>query len=350
MEEEFEELFNSFDGFCAESIIFRRFVNSNNFNSSYKFYPLIQLLKNENNVDDFINSELPWYYLIKVNVLNVIINLPKINSTHLADHKLEGLVDHSLYISLALLCEDELPINFINHYANVDDSLHKIFWNEKLTNIYSEYYKFNPLLRIKHIYDNSQIISRLMPYDKSTYVMIIREIIKMNGILPTFSTRPLPKTIGELRESNEIKKPSSTRKKLFELVETEEEISEYQILNELWKIIKKEDIDNCIYLVIADYFNWMSLDEQILWWNHIKDKDVNSFVAQSRSEIFIEYANPDYLSLIDGNSSSTFVKMASVKYRDELIKMAVNKFPGHLYVLHPTIIAEEVRNLMEITT
>jgi len=346
MEEEFQEQLNNLnDGWTVDHMKLLKFVNNNTFDTSYELYPLIKLLRNKNDTIDFINSQLPWSYVAKF--FDILKNLPLegINSNHLSFHRLEGLINFRFYEKLALMCEDQLPEIFIQHYSNIEDPLHEIFWNVKLIDIYSKYYQFNPMLKIKqHMFDNQTLVF----HDRATLIESIKLFIKTQKVDVTdYLSYNFPKSVDEIIESYEISAKLLDQIKISADNNGFDEFDDNKILDELWNIAEKKDIMKEACCLIANYFDWMPLDEQILWWNRIKDRNINSFISQTRSAIFIEYANPDYLSLIDKNSSLTFLKMASIKHYDELIKLAVNKFPGHLFILKPTITAEEIRNLIE---
>jgi len=341
----------------------------NNVNDDFIYKPWINFIINDDqeSFDKFADSDLSWNYIKFID--------HKIQSNGLRQEKLHD-VDNLLTYQLLLHnfdSNDELPIEFIEHYANINDVKHKLLWFfisandiDKLK-LYLQYYTFDPKLMIEvEYYDNNWL--NLINISQSAYYKLKETIeihfddyaTKYSIIADVPNDDVVPKIFQESNIKSEISYKEPT---IYKSVE----ITEDNILQIIWQI--KEDRDSINYLSIANYFEFMSLSERTEWWYrivNIPENDFNYVIRSTTSEIFLDYVE-EIINKIDVLSQNIFPRSLNLsvnwldmsqqfinrllkkkpELKDDMIKYAIKSNIGLLHYLMPDATTDDILHYLE---
>lgn len=242
----------------------------------------------DQNYDTFIKSNVPWCYLFG---MFQVKNLAKYEITEydLRDERLVNFTNEEHYkILLFSLKLDPIPLNFVKHYQNISVFRYKgsLFWdligNKRydLIHIYSEFVTFDPLKNIAGLI----FINDLSRNHEEMYDKLLDSFRNFELLSKTTDNNSLfDKVTSTLNNFTEI-----------EISQTYPDINSDNVLENIWEKYLTEEKFTIDSLTIADYFDYMTMDEKIIWWDRLEiminkeNNKVNHAFIKSSPQI--EYA------------------------------------------------------------
>jgi len=376
----FEERIN---GGFRELMQLMKYVKNNesffrDISDNYIYKPWINFViyNDQNTFDKFVDSDLSWNYIGKFDF--------KIKQNGLRDEKIKDVVSIITYNKLLNNYCEELPLNFIEHYANIDDECYALFWgfielkNYDVLKKFSSYYTWDPTVKINTNYDLAEQAST-RNHNNSKHGMFLQMKKSIEGYTDDYiedseemDKEAIMNLMWKMKEDGD---KSSAMLNLLSLVnssttneKTEQfyksiEINEDTILDILWKI--ETDGVKIDILLVMNYFDFMSMSERIEWWNRIQSvipgSNLKGLMTLTSSEVFLDHAENILADMeFDSSAKSSIINVSEAfvnrmikkkpELKDDLIKYALsnsNNF-GMLKYLLPHATSNDILQALEI--
>jgi len=332
----------------------------NNVGDDFIYKPWINLIlrDDQDSFDKFTDSDLSWKYIGEFEF--------KIKLNGLRQEKIKDITSCAMYKKLLKKYSDELPIDFIEHYTNIDDPHHTLFWDliylkkYDTLKIYLQKYTWDPTITINKDYEQAER-NNFRNHNNSKHEIFLQMKKAIEIYTDDYVEEPEKDWMHKIIPSkmrnfyNQISDKKGDDKILFY---QSIEVNEDNILDIIWKVKQNDGTINL--LSVINYFDFMTMSERTEWWNRIQElvpTDLETIVEITSSETFLDYAE-DFMSNIDLNKLSSKDNLSEVfinrilkknpESKNDFIKFAltISNNIGILKFLMPNATSDDILEIL----